>query len=58
MHVKLAGWYAAQVAGFLTVAELERLEELVVRARSQADRLVEMHQQAARDALGGGRPAA
>ena len=58
VHVKLAGWYAAQVGRFLDVEELQRLEELVVRARSQADRLVEMHQQAARAALGGGRTAA
>jgi hypothetical protein len=57
VHVKLAGWYAAQVAEVLTVEELQRLEELVVRARSQADRLVEMHQQAAADALGGRRGA-
>jgi hypothetical protein len=53
VHVKLAGWQAAQQGEFLTAEESARLDELADRARSQADRLSEMHRQAAADVLGG-----
>lgn len=56
VHVKLAGWQAAQVGEFLTAAESDRLGELEERARTQADRLSAIHAQAAADVLGGARP--
>ncbi len=57
VHVKVAGWQAAQVGEFLTAEESARLEELEARAHTQAERLSGMHAQAAADALGsrGGR---
>jgi hypothetical protein len=55
VHVKLAGWQAAQVSGVLTADESARLDELMRRALTQADRLVQMHGEAAAVALGGER---
>lgn len=53
VHVKVAGWQAAQVAGVLEEGELAELEGLVERGRTQADRLTEMHRSAAARVLGG-----
>ena len=55
VHIKIAGWQAAQVSGVLTDDEAGRLEQLLQRGHSQADRLTEMHRQAAADVLGGHR---
>jgi len=51
VHIKIAGWQAAQVAGVLDDSEAATLERLVVRAHSQADRLTELHRTAAAAAL-------
>ena len=56
VHVKLAGWQAAQVGEFLTAAESARLTGLEARARTQAERLSRMHAEAAADVLGGAQP--
>ncbi len=55
VHVKLAGWQAAQVSGVLTAEESARLDELMTRAGTQAERLVQMHGEAAAEARGGER---
>lgn len=47
VHVKMAGWQAAVASGALTADETTRLDELHVRAQSQAARLTELHRQAA-----------
>ncbi|HYP46456.1 MAG TPA: hypothetical protein VEQ66_14810 [Propionibacteriaceae bacterium] len=52
VHVKMAGWQAAQVANRLEEAELAELERLISRGRTQAERLTEMHRTAAANALG------
>jgi len=49
--IKITGWQAANTSGVLTDAETTRLNQLLERARSQANRLTEMHQQAAADVL-------
>ncbi len=53
VHVKVAGWQAAQVAGVLTEAELTELDERLRRAQTQADLLTQMHRTAAARVLGG-----
>ncbi|WP_139209759.1 hypothetical protein [Microlunatus flavus] len=53
VHVKIAGWQAARTGDFLTAEERGRLDVLEARARTQAERLVEMHREAAADVLGG-----
>ena len=53
VHIKIAGWQAAQVAGVLEESELAELDRLLSRAQTQADRLTEMHRTAAVHALGG-----
>ena len=52
VHVKIAGWQAAQVAGVLEEGELAELDGLVDRALAQAERLTQMHRTAAVAALG------
>ena len=52
VHVKVAGWQAAQVANRLEESELAEVERLITRARTQAERLTEMHRSAAAYALG------
>jgi hypothetical protein len=51
VHVKIAGWQAAQVAGVLEEGELAELDRLLGRAQTQAERLTEMHRTAAVRAL-------
>lgn len=51
VHVKIAGWQAAQVAGVLEEGELAELDRLLSRAQTQAERLTEMHRTAAVYAL-------
>ena len=51
VHVKMAGWQAAQVAGVLEEGELAELDRLLSRAQTQAARLTEMHRTAAVHAL-------
>lgn len=51
VHIKIAGWQAAQVAGVLEQGELTELDRLLSRAQTQADRLTEMHRTAAVRAL-------
>ncbi|MFP5283466.1 MAG: hypothetical protein ACLGIF_08460 [Actinomycetes bacterium] len=51
VSIKLAGWQAAQVSGVLNEEETRQLDQLMVRARSQADRLSDLHQQAAATVL-------
>ncbi|MVA75623.1 hypothetical protein GC722_06225 [Auraticoccus sp. F435] len=51
VHVKIAGWQAAQVAGVLEEGELAELEGLLDRARSQAERLAQAHLAAAASVL-------
>nr|WP_294694064.1 hypothetical protein [uncultured Friedmanniella sp.] len=51
VHIKIAGWQAAQVAGVLEQGELAELDRLLSRAQTQADRLTEMHRTAAVHAL-------
>ena len=51
VHIKIAGWQAAQVAGVLEQGELTELDRLLSRAQTQADRLTEMHRTAAVHAL-------
>ena len=51
VHVKIAGWQAAQVAGVLDECELAELDRLLGRAQTQAERLTEMHRTAAVSAL-------
>jgi hypothetical protein len=53
VHIKVAGWQAAQVAGVLEEGELAELERLLERAATQADRLTQMHRTAATRALTG-----
>lgn len=56
VHVKIAGWQAAQVGQFLTAEESTRLAGLEARARTQAERLSQMHAEAVAEALGGAQP--
>jgi len=58
VHIKVAGWQAAQVSGLLDRTESVQLDRLLVRARSQSDRLTAIHQEAAAEVLGdpAGRP--
>ena len=51
VHIKMAGWQAAQVSGRLEPDELAELDGLLDRARTQAERLAAMHRDAAVDAL-------
>ena len=51
VHIKIAGWQAAQVADRLDEGELAELDRLLSRARSQAEQLTEMHRTAATLAL-------
>lgn len=53
VHVKVAGWQAAQAGEFLTAEESARLEELEARAHTQAERLSAMHAEVAADVLRG-----
>ena len=53
VHIKIAGWQAAQVAGVLDAAELAELDRLLSRGQTQAERLTEMHRTAAARALDG-----
>ncbi len=53
VHIKIAGWQAAQVSGVLEESELAELDGLLDRARTQADRLTQMHRTAATHALTG-----
>ncbi len=53
VHVKVAGWQAAQVAGVLTEDELAELDERLRRGQTQADMLTQMHRTAATRVLGG-----
>jgi hypothetical protein len=53
VHIKIAGWQAAQVAEVLDEAELAELEGLLERAQAQADALTQMHRTAAAYALTG-----
>jgi hypothetical protein len=53
VHIKIAGWQAAQVAGELEESELAELGRLLDRAHTQADGLTQMHRTAAADALRG-----
>lgn len=51
VHVKVAGWQAAQVSGRLEPEELAELERLLDRGRTQAERLTAIHRDAAAAAL-------
>ena len=51
VHIKIAGWQAAEVSGELDASELAELGRLLDRARTQADGLTEMHRTAAVRAL-------
>ena len=51
VHIKVAGWQAAQVADRLNESELAELDRLLVRAQSQAERLTDLHGRAATFAL-------
>jgi hypothetical protein len=51
VHIKIAGWQAAQVANRLEASELAELDRRLARAQTQADRLTEMHRTAATYAL-------
>jgi hypothetical protein len=53
VHVKIAGWQAAEVAGELDAGELAELGRLLDRARTQAEGLTQMHRTAAVRALAG-----
>ena len=53
VHIKIAGWQAAQVAGVLEESELAELDGLLSRAQTQADGLTQMHRAAAAHALSG-----
>jgi hypothetical protein len=53
VHIKIAGWQAAQVADRLDEGELAELDRLLTRAATQAERLTEMHRTAATFALQG-----
>ena len=53
VHIKIAGWQAAQVAGVLEESELVELKGLLDRAQTQADALTKMHRTAATYALAG-----
>lgn len=55
VHIKAAGWQAAQITGKLEPAEVTELDRLLARAQTQAERLTEMHRTAAEFALGGTR---
>lgn len=53
VHIKRAGWQAAQVAGVLDEGELAELAGLLTRAETQAERLTQLHRTAATHALRG-----
>ena len=53
VHIKIAGWQAAQVAGVLEESELAELDGLMNRARTQAEALTQMHRTAAASVLSG-----